>query len=650
MINTRQKLPFNLWKPVVSEEEVFSDATDFESIKVVGKRVYWLESRPAEKGRIIIIQRDPSGTLTNIIPEGYYVRTRVHEYGGLAYTVTDKHVFFVNFSDQRIYKQNLAGNCTPVPLTPEMNADGSLGKYAVLSVTSDNKTLVFVYEKEFADKENENYIAAIDLTSKKLNEPKILVDGNDFYGDPVISPDGHHIAWLTWNHPHMPWETTKLMLADLDCEKLVINNVKTIAGGPGVSVCYPKFDSNNTLYFILDEAGKSEDNPKNWWNIYRYNGEQVESVTSELVEFGAPMWTLGRSLYTFLSQDRLVGWYLKGGKSHLGLVNLSTLNLTTLDLDFDSFYSIQVDSEDNLYLIASSPTNPKTIVKLDLKSKKMTVLKTSRDRVIDDEDISVPKAISYPVSDGKKAYAHLYLPKNSNYEAPDDDRPPLLVMVHGGPTGRVYTDFSVYKQFWTSQGYAVLDVDYRGSTGYGRQYRDDLYGKWGVIDTEDIKDAVTFLINEQIVAKKVTIRGGSAGGYAVQRALTLYPDLFQCGASYFGIGNLFTLVKLIHKFESHYIFSLIGVNLPEGEQVFNERSPINSLDNLKSPMIILQGSDDKIVTPENSREIVKMLEKLGIEHEYIEYEGETHGFRRKENQIDALKREAAFFKRILYKK
>ncbi|MFX1538546.1 MAG: alpha/beta hydrolase family protein, partial [Promethearchaeota archaeon] len=310
--------------------------------------------------------------------------------------------------------------------------------------------------------------------------------------------------------------------------------------------------------------------------------------------------------------------------------------------------SLAVDANDDLIFIGASPVALPAVIKLNPESLKVTILKKSSTIKISEEEISIPKFISYPTSDGQSAYAQLYLPKNSKYEAPEYDKPPLLVIVHGGPTGRTNSGLDLTKQFWTSQGYAILDVDHRGSTGYGRKYRDALSGKWGVIDAYDVEDGINYLLKKGLICNKIGIRGGSAGGYAVQRALTLFPDLFGVGASYFGIGNLVTLVEETHKFESRYIDWLMGVSLPEGAAIYKERSPINHLNKLKAPMIIFQGSEDKVVTPEVSREMARTLKKHGIEHEYIEYEGEAHGFRSKETNIDALNREARFYKKVLY--
>jgi len=647
MTQIKQKIPYSQWKPSITPEDVFSDIVTFAEIKIIDKTIYWLEQRPVEQGRVVLVKYDES-EISDVVPTGFWVRTRVHEYGGGAYALNSQFAYFTNFTDQRIYCQSLTDKQAPQPLTPAKNVDGSLGKYAALGLSPHGKTLVFVYEKEYATKENDNFIAALDLTLNEPSDPTILAYGNDFYADPQISPDGKKLAWLTWNHPKMPWESTELIMAELEGTHLVEGSEQKIAGGLTSSICLPKFDPQGTLYFVMDEVGQDEKPVKNWWNLYCYKNGKTEPVTKELVEFGAPMWRLGQSTYSFLSDGKLIGRTIVGGKATLVVVDPKKQDYASINLPFTEFSSLGIDSNDDLVFVGASPLDPLAVVKLNLASMKMTVLKISSSIELQKEDVSIPQFITYPTSDGESAHGHLYLPKNSKYEAPVNNKPPLLVMVHGGPTGRAYSALSLSIQFWTSQGYAILDVDHRGSTGYGRKYRDALLGEWGVIDASDIKGGVDYLINQSLVSNQIVIRGGSAGGYAVQRALTLYPDLFAAGASYFGIGNLITLAETIHKFEAHYLDSLLGSSLVEDITVYQERSPINHLDNLKAPMIILQGSEDKIVTPQVSQEMAQALEKRGIDYEYHEYEGEAHGFRSKDANIDALNREASFYKKVLY--
>lgn len=651
MAKKKEKLSYGKWKPCITPEKAFSDSVRLTGLRAVGENLYWLEGRPQEGGRIVLVKGDTTGAQADITPKGFYVRNRVHEYGGAAHTIHGDHVFFVNFKDQRIYRQNRISGGVPVPLTPEKFQGDFKGKYAALDASPDGKTLVCVFEKEHKDpSKTENSIATIDLTQDGIVDPFLQVSGNDFYSDPKFSPDGKKIAWVTWNHPNMPWDSTELYVGNFDGRRIVPGTEKKVVGGDRISVCQPHFDENGKLYFVMDTSGQPEDSPSNWWNIYRYDKGNIEAITAEMAEFGSAQWAFGMSNFTFLPGGNIAATFFKEGKNYLSIINPETKDFTVLDTPWEAFGGLNADKNGSLYASVCNPQELLSLVKMDMPSLKPDVVKKSSTISLNPEDISVAEMIKYPTSDGGFAHAYLYYPKNSKYEAPKGEKPPLIVRAHGGPTSSTSGSMlSLTMQFWTSQGYAILDVDYRGSDGYGRKYRDALLGKWGVIDAQDIVDGVRYLVKEGIVQEgKVAITGGSAGGYAVQRALTMFPDDFQVGASYFGIGNLETMTKLTHKFESRYLENLIGQPWPEGNAEYKERSPVNHLDKLKSPMILLQGSEDKIVPPEVSREMKQILDAKGLKCEYVEYEGEAHGFRSKENNVDALNKEAAFFRAVLY--
>ncbi|MFW9856735.1 MAG: prolyl oligopeptidase family serine peptidase [Candidatus Thorarchaeota archaeon] len=652
MTERPQILPYHKWIGKLTSEQIFEEIIAFTAIKVVNGNIYWSELRPTEKGRITIVCRNIEGDTYDVLPGNVNVRSRVHEYGGVCWEVDEKYLYYVNFEDQRLYRKTLGTDDVPIPLTPSKNEDGSLGKYAAPILTPEGNALVFVYEKEFDQKENENFIALLDLSKTAIQEPKIIVRGKNFYFDPTFSSNGNQIAWIQYDHPNMPWNSTEVISADFKDNNVVPDSEVIIAGGEGISVCGVNFDSSGRVYFVMDEENQPDSSFKNWWNLYRFENDEIQPITMELAEFTLPRWVLGDVTWNFLPSGQIVANYEKAGKGFLSLIDPNSRVLTTLNSPFDGHDSIQVYSEHEIVLLANSAKRPAALVKLDIQTLEYEILRTSFPNRLSIQDISIPEQIEYPTSDGMKAFGLFYVPKNSNYMPPEGDKPPLIVMVHGGPTGRASGQYSLSRQFWTNQGYAIFDVDHRGSTSYGRRYRDALKGQWGLIDAQDIKDAVDFLVNQGKVAPKVAIRGGSAGGYAVQRALTLFPDTFQVGASYFGIGNLITLTKLIHKFESQYIDWLMGKPLsdPEGEQIYNERSPINHMDRLKSPMILFQGKDDKVVVPEVSREMAEILKEKGIFSEYIEYEGEGHGFRKKENNVDALSKEAAFYRKVLFGK
>ncbi len=631
------------WEPFMSPEDVFSDIIGISEIKVDGSETYWLELRPFEKGRSVVVWKDSKGKIYDITPKDFNVRTRVHEYGGGSYTVFDGNIYFSNFKDQRLYHQRV-GSSIVRPLTPERNKDGSLGKYSSFTISPCGRFIIFIYEKEFDDKENENFIGLIDLSKGELSEPTIIAKGCDFYADPIFSPDCKKVAWIQWNHPNMPWDSTELMIADFNENGL--KNIQRVDGGEGISVCLPKFNSIGELFYVKDYARRNENSPENWWNIYCYSNGKIEEITSEYAEFGLPQWVFGRSTYDFLPDGRIVA-NMPSEKGGLILIDPADKSWFKLGTTFCDYSYLKVGSGSKVYFIGSKEDEVKALYLLEIATGELKLIKKSSRVKIDPENISIPKKLDYSTSDGNISHAYFYEPKNKLFKAPEEEKPPLLVVAHGGPTANTSDSFSFIIQFWTSAGFAVVDVDYRGSTGYGRKYRDALLGKWGIIDTADVADAVKYLIRQgKIDGSKVAIRGGSAGGYMVQRAMTEYPELFSVGASYFGIGNLITLVKGTHKFESKYIDNLVGAKLPEGELVYKERSPIFHLDKLKSPMIIFQGSEDKIVTPDCSREMAEILKQKGIKYEYVEYEGEAHGFRTKENNVDSLKRELNFYREV----
>ncbi|MEA2081315.1 MAG: prolyl oligopeptidase family serine peptidase [Elusimicrobiota bacterium] len=637
--------PYTEWRPAVSPEQVFSDVLGLNEIHTDGRDVYWIEMRPSEGGRYVIVRADKNGKISDVTPRGFNARTRVHEYGGGSYAVYGDMIYFVNFKDQRIYKQHV-NSPLPVAVTPAKNSDGSLGKYASLTFAPGGKRLLFVYEKEYEDRENKNFIGVLDLSREGSSEPAIIAEGSDFYADCVFSQDGDKIAWLQWDHPNMPWDSTELMLGTFQNGSL--HEIKKIDGGKGKSVCFPKFGKKNALYYIMDKKGGDPGNFENWWNIYRYSGE-IQRITSELAEFGEPHWVFGQSGYDFLSDGRIAARMLKDEKEYLVIINPEDKTVVPVKKDLASCRCVNTGKDSTVFFIGSGSAEKTSVCSLDINSgsDSLNIIRKSSEFEMEERDISVPEIIDYTTGDGKKAHAFFYSPENSRYIAPAGDKPPLLVMAHGGPTSRTDSSFSAVLQFWTSAGFAVADVNYRGSTGYGRKYRDELLSHWGLKDTSDVADAVKYLIKEKkINPSMVAIRGGSAGGYMVQRVMTEYPQLIKAGASYYGIGNLVTLREGTHKFESRYIDNLVGEIFTAGKEVYKERSPVNHLDKLISPMIIFQGSDDKIVTPDCSREVASLLKDRGISYEYVEYEGEAHGFRSKKSNVDSLSKEFAFYRRI----
>lgn len=623
------------WQPVLKAEEVFQQTVGFSFLSVddVG-RLFWVENRPEEGGRSVLVMQNSSGQILDVIPKPFSTRSRVFEYGGFSYVVAKNWAYFVNLADQRIYKVNLENlTSAPIPLTSEKTKEGLLGKYVDLTISPDGRWLAFGYEKEVPQKEAVNEIGLIDLHKNELQEAQILSSGASFYKSPKFSADGKSIAWLEWNHPFMPWDSTLLYEASFDNGKL--KNKKLVAGSKSSSISNICYLLNGELVYGADFANKSEQSPENFYNLYAHKNGKHRTLTKELMDFQQFR----------CSASKIFAMALKESESKI--LEVSPENGAVREIKIEPVASsVPVPFNEKFYLVGVMAKGPSQLLELDLTGKSQIIRKSSEQK-INEADVSEAKAISFSTEDGQKSYGYFYPPQNSNYKAPAGEKPPVRVLVHGGPTGMTQPGFSKQLLFWTSQGYAIFDVNYRGSVGFGRKYRDALLKKWGIAEIQDVKSGLKYLREQNLISDKAVVSGGSAGGYTVQRLLTFYPDLFSTGASHFGIGNLVTLQKLTHKYESHYLERLIGGTLETNIREYEDRSPINHLSKLKSPMIIFQGSDDKVVPPENSREMAEILKKKGITYEYYEYPGEDHGFRKKENLVDSLEKEAMFFKKIL---
>ncbi len=644
--------PYGTWETTLRPADLFQRPSPPSHPSWHGGVLYWLETRTHEAGRVVLMRRDGQGDETCLTPEGFSIRSRVHEYGGKCFVLDDGRVYFSNDGDQRLYVQSLTAGAAPVPLTKEPDTRSCRYMYADLQLTADGRMLVFVLEQEYRDRENRNRLGALPLGDGAgagvPAEPLALASGADFYANPVVSPDGTKLAWVQWNHPHMPWDETTLLQGDLDGTRL--RNIRTIAGGAGRSVNQLGYHIDGSLVFTMDrDDGAPADG---FWNLYRWRDGEVERITEEAAEYGAAHWVFGDCRHVPLGPDEQLAVRTRLNGDDLVVVDIRHHRTITVPGEYRSYAQISRIPGDGALLIGTTALSPPAILRFDARARRARPIRETPSPV-SINDTSVAEALSYPTSDGASAHAYFYPPRNARYRAPPDGLPPVVVMVHGGPTSRTAPSFDLAKQYWTNLGFAVLDVNHRGSTGYGRRYRQSLLGHWGEFDVRDVVDGVTHLAAlGRIDPDKVCIRGRSAGGYVVLRALTVYPDRFRAGACYFGIGNLATLAEMTHKFEKHYIDNLVGEGYdPERARdpssAYRLRSPIHYLDRIRSPVIIFQGAEDKVVPPELSREIVAALRKKGIEHEYREYGEEGHGFRRCETNVDALERETAFYRRAL---
>jgi dipeptidyl aminopeptidase/acylaminoacyl peptidase len=622
--------PYGSWKSPITSALIVTGAIEIEwpaQVVLHGKDVYWVETRPAENGRSVIVRWSPDGTVVDITPPAFNARTRVHEYGGGAFTVDDGTVYFSNFVDQRLYRQDPGGK--PQPITPQADL-----RYADGVIDRRRRRMICVCEDHTKKgREATNNLMGIRLDG--AGDGQTLVSGNDFYASPRVSPDGSHLAWLTWNHPNMPWDSSELWVGDITGAGSV-SHEQRIAGGANESICQPKWSPDGTLYFISDRTG--------WWNIYRWKAGGVEALCKMDAEFGVPHWSFGTSTYGFESAGRIICAYAKDGCSYLASLDTSTGQIKAIDIPYTSIAFLQ-GAPDGAVLIAGSASEAAAIIRLSLATGKIEVLRQSTDVVIDPGYLSTPRAIEFPTENGLTAYAFFYPPKNRDFVATKGERPPLLVISHGGPTGAHSSEFDLTVQYWTSRGFAVVDVNYGGSSGYGRAYRQRLDGQWGIVDVDDCVNCAQYLIKRgEVDADRVAIRGGSAGGYTTLAALT-FRRFFKAGASYYGVSDLEALEKDTHKFESRYSDRLIGP-YPARCDLYWERSPINFVEQLSCPVIFFQGSEDRVVPPSQAEKMVDALRQKGIPVAYLLFEGEQHGFRRAQNIKRALDAELYFYSKI----
>jgi dipeptidyl aminopeptidase/acylaminoacyl peptidase len=618
--------PYGSWKSPITAGIVAAGEVGLEQVRLDGADVYWIERRSQEGGRKVIVRCSPDGQLTDMTPVGFNARTRVHEYGGGDYAVSDGMIIFSNFADQRLYLQ--CPGSTPTPLTPA-------GEIRCADGVIDRGRSVFFCVREDHTGRGEALNALVRIDVKAQNEGTIIVSGNDFYSSPRLSPDGSQLAWLTWNHPNMPWDGTELWVGSLNKDGSV-DKERRVAGGVNESICEPKWSPDGTLYFVSDPSG--------WWNIYRWLGHQVEPICPMDAEFGQPQWVFGSALYGFISERQIICSYAKNGRDYIAKLDTTTRTLDNIEFPFTAISQVQV-TDDRVIFIGASPTEPTSIVSLNLATKGFEVLRRSRETAVDAGYLAEPRAIQFPTDGDLTAHGYFYPPRNQDYEAPEQEKPPLIVMSHGGPTSASSASLKYAIQYWTSRGIAILDVNYGGSSGYGREYRERLKGKWGIVDVDDCVNGARYLVARgEVDGNRLAIRGGSAGGYTTLCALT-FRDTFKAGASHYGISDLEALARDTHKFESRYLDSLIGP-YPERRDLYVERSPIHFTDRLNCPIIFFQGLEDKVVPPNQAEKMVEALHAKKVPVAYLTFESEQHGFRKAENIKRVLEVELYFYSKV----
>ncbi len=620
---SKQRAIPGTWPSPIAASVVAAGASPLSQLALDGTDVYWLAGRASEGGRTTLLRQ--RGAIEEVTPAPFNVRSRVHEYGGGACLVDNGTVYFSHFADNRIYVQT--GSGAPVPLSA-----GGDRRYADFVLDADRQRLIAVREAHTAGHAHpDNSLCAVKFDGSE----SVLAEGADFYAAPRLSPDGRQLAWLSWHHPHMPWQGNELWLADLDPSGKVVAP-HLVAGGPDESICQPEWSPDGLLHFVSDRSG--------WWNLYRLRNGTVQPLAPRAAEFATPQWSFGNSMYAFRSAGEIVCTYIENGVSRLAQLTIDSGKLQPIANPYQEIRELRVDG-DILVLLGGAPTIALELARIDLRTGQHQVLARSIEKLPDQGYLSVPESISYPSTGQRLAHAFYYPPCNAQYEGDGSSKPPLIVIGHGGPTGMTTNTLKLATQFWTSRGFAVLDVNYNGSSGFGRAYRDALKGQWGVIDVEDCVAGARHLAQRGLVdPERLIIRGSSAGGLTTLCALTFH-DVFKAGASYYGVSDLAGLDADSHKFESHYNQYLIAPH-PEAAALYRQRSPIHHTDKLSKPMIFFQGLDDKVVPPQQSEMMVSALRARGVPVAYITLEGEGHGFRKADSIIRTLEAELAFYLRI----
>lgn len=613
--------PYGSWKSPITTDVIVADSIKLSELYADGSSIYYSELRPSEKGRMVLLKVSEDGSSQEVLPEKYSVRTKVHDYGGGSFVVADGIVYFCNFSDQQLYRKK----------GEEVEKVTDEKKLRFSDMRWDGKrNLLYTVCEDHKEKEARNFIGCIDPES---NEVRPFVQGNDFYSSPRVNQQGTHLCYLTWNHPNMPWDGCELWTHPIE-EEGKLGKGEKIAGGLEESIFQPEWGPDNALYFVSDQTG--------FWNLYRFENGTVTPLCKKDAEFGEPAWQFGYSTYAFISGGNgfeIICTYIEKGAEHLA--KLKGDSLEDISSPYTSFRSISSLGKAAV-LFAGSPTTASQLVRYD--GQNFDVLKRSREKELDSGYISVPQNIEFPTSNRKTAFGFFYPPKNKDHQSPGE-KPPLIVKSHGGPTAYSACVLNPEIQYWTSRGIAVVDVNYGGSTGFGREYRKRLNDNWGIVDVQDCVNAAVFLAKEgEADAKRLAIKGGSAGGYTTLCALT-FTDVFRAGASYYGVSDPEILAKDTHKFESRYLDHLIGP-YPEQRQKYLDRSPIHHVDQLSCPVILLQGDEDAIVPPNQAEMMFDAVKEKGLMTSYLLFKGEQHGFRAAENIQRALEAENYFYSRV----
>ncbi len=633
-------LPYGSWPSPISAADVARGGIRLGFAAVVraadgSDDVWWSEGRPAEGGRQVVV----SAARGDLLPTPWNARTRVHEYGGMSWTpLHASALVFAEWSDQRLYRLDVGAE--PAPLTPAPPVDSGW-RYAELVHVADRDEVWCVREEHATTGAVTRAIVAVPVDGSAADDAsrvRVVAAGSHFFAYPRVSPDGARLAWIAWDHPNMPWDSTELRVGDI--VDGVVPTWRSVLGGPGESVLQPEWasDDSSNLYVISDWSG--------WWNLYEVglDGRAPRAIHPAAQEFAGPLWQLGYRFYGVLDDGRLVVRH-GTGEQGLGLCDARSGAIEPVETPFSDWLPVLASSGSVVAGVAASPSIPTSVVRVDTRRRSHAVLRRSVETIPDEEYLPQPRSVTLPGPGGRDVHAHVYPPRNPNAVAPQGELPPYIVFVHGGPTSDSPATFDLEYAFFTSRGVGIVDVDYGGSTGYGREYRERLRGQWGVVDVEDCVAAVQALAGSgEADPARLAIRGGSAGGWTTLAALTR-TDAFAAGTSYFGVAELLKFAEDTHDFESRYLDGLVGP-LPEAYDVYVERAPLNHVDELSCPVLLLQGLEDKVVPPSQAEMFRDALAAKGIPHAYIAFPGEQHGFRRAENVIAALEAELSFYGQV----
>jgi dipeptidyl aminopeptidase/acylaminoacyl peptidase len=643
-----QTAPYGSWSSPITSDLIVASSIGLGEIQVDGDDVYWLESRPQEGGRSVIVRREADGKISDVtppLPAGgqapFNVRTRVHEYGGGAYLVNAAAVYFCNDADQRLYRQDR--QAVPVAITPDPGRPRGL-RFADGVMDARRGRMIWVRE-DHTTGTPQPVNTLVDVPLDGARPQHILQSGRDFYAAPRLSPDRRQLAWLEWDHPNMPWIGCELWVAEL-AEDGSLNGKHRIAGGDDESIFQPEWSPDGILYFVSDRAQAGLDG--RWWNLFRARAGAIEPIYPLAAEFGRPQWNFRMSTFAFGAAQMLICCYVQNGVHCLSRVDLASLEAKPLATPYQDISSLRA-AGGCIYFRGGSPTSPPAIAELDLSSTRTTALKLSTTQDTDSFKgyLSVPEPVTFDTDNGLQAHGLFYPPRNVDFTSLDGQLPPLIVHCHGGPTAAASPTLSWGTQYWTSRGFALLDVNYGGSTGYGREFRLRLQGNWGIVDVADCVNGARYLAEtrQAVDPERWAISGGSAGGFTTLAVLTFRKE-FKTGASYYGVSDLEALAKDTHKFESRYLDGLIGP-YPERRDLYVARSPVHSARLLSVPVAFFQGAEDGVVPPQQAEIMVEALRRRQIPSLYLLFDGEQHGFRRADNIKRALDAELYFYATFL---